>query len=151
MANARELFKQRCENAVKQEVMDIPELGIKVLVRGFTLLGRSELSLLINNKTDQKPDPAKDQNEKEKEQTVSEAMQNARVQAAALIACCFDPETEKPIFDMTDIEWLVKAPPGIVDAINEKVNELSGRISKKPAEDAAKNSEKTQDSAMSSN
>jgi len=120
----REIVREK--SLVQERLVEIPEWGVKLLVRGATLLSRAECRAVF-------PDDPAD----------TRPLHTAKFAASMIIAHCFDPETKKPVFQAADLDWLAKdASPGAIDRILGVINELSG-YTNNPVEDAEKNSKET--------
>jgi len=100
----RDIIKSALD--VKKEIVKCPEWGVEIEVR--TMTGRQRAILLRSSVDD------KDQFMQEKFQT------------GIVIACCFDPETEEKIFQITDEEWLLEKSAGPVERLARKAMDLSG-------------------------
>lgn len=67
-----------------------------------------------------------------------------------LVRCCYDPETNEPVFRPEDAEWLILDDAEAVEPLVDAAMRLNG-LTGQAVEEAAKNSESTPTSDSSSN
>lgn len=97
--------------AFARETVEVPEWDVTVEVRSMSM--RSRAAML-------------------KQAIDGEGDVNTEVlYAATIVACCYDPETDKPVFtEKSDIDWLANQPAGVIERLASLCNELSGLRSK---------------------
>ena len=115
-------IKDRIKSAgdVQKEIVDLPEWDdVAIEVRTMTARQRAKM---FSSCVDKKGD-----------------IINDKFQAAVLIACCYDPETEAPIFVAADESWLMDKSAGPIEKLANVAMRLSG-LSKDITNDIEKNS-----------
>ena len=86
---------------LKESIEDVPEWGVKILLRGMT--GRQRV-LYVESAGDRREFMYSD----------------------ILIATAYDPETGKPVFDPADREALAEKSGGVLERLALKAMKLSG-------------------------
>ena len=100
------------------EMLDVPEWDCIIEVRGMTGTQRSSIMDAAIGK----------------DGTVIQS----KLYPMLLIACCFDPDTGKPIFDDDDMEALLSKSAQVIERVASKASELSG-IGAEAIKEAEKN------------
>lgn len=103
---------------IQEEVVEIPEWGVKVLVRGLTGEARAEL---LSRATD-----------------LQGKINYKKLYASLLILSTYDPETKEPVFEDSDRDELMKKSASAIDKIVQVAMRLSG-IGKIEEENLEKN------------
>jgi hypothetical protein len=122
MSLSREAFLKPVK--VPTEVVNLPELGGTVTVRGMTARGRSEFEKQFQTASGK---PSK--------------MRQAEIRERLVVACCIDGDGN-PLFTDADVEQIGKQSASIVERIVDVAQRLCG-MSSADIEDIAKNSEPT--------
>ncbi len=89
---------------LKESIEDVPEWGVKVLLRGMT--GKQRIRLV--------------------ESVSSTGPDREFMYSDILIATALDPETDKPVFDPADREALAGKAGGVLERLALQVMKLSG-------------------------
>ena len=121
----RESFLKPIERPT--ETVNVPELGLSVVVRGMSARERSEYDAQFRTNSG-KPNKRKQ-------------LQGRQLM---MIACCLD-EDGKPLFQDSDASQLGELPASVVEPIVDACLRVCGMTSD-DVDDAAKNSEETDDS-----
>jgi hypothetical protein len=93
---------------IKEELVDVPEWGCKVLLRGLS--GEQRATVLSGVM----PNPQ------------VQRMDYKKLYGETLVFGLCDPETKQPIFQPTDIPIIMSKSGGIVERLATMVMELSG-------------------------
>ncbi len=93
-------------NDIQEEIVEVPEWGVKVLVRGLTGEARAKI---LSGATD-----------------LSGKIDYKKMYASLLIYSVFDPDTKEPVFEETDRDALLKKSATAIDRIVNVAMKLSG-------------------------
>jgi len=93
-------------NDIQEEIVEVPEWGVKVLVRGLTGEARAKL---LSKATD-----------------VSRKIDYAQLYASLVILSTFDPDTKEQVFEETDRDELMKKSATAIERITTVAMRLSG-------------------------
>lgn len=88
-------------------VVEVPEWGVTILMRGMTARQRTEVMQSARPAGQAEPDML-------------------RVYPRLLIHCCYDPDTMEPVFTAEDASWLMDRSSKPVEALAEVALQLSG-------------------------
>ena len=89
-----------------REVVDVPEWGVKIEVQSMTALQRATMQSEWNVEEDQAAN---------------------KLYSLVLLYCCFDPDTDEPVFEESDLEWLLEEKSAqVVDKVAQKCLKVSG-------------------------
>lgn len=103
---------------IKEQVVEIPEWGVKVLVRG---LDGAQRAKVMQNATDARGN-----------------INFTKIYPDIIIASCYDPETKEKIFEDTDRDLIMKKSSVAIDRIVNVAMAISG-LSKQAEEEIEKN------------
>lgn len=115
-------------NDIAIETLDVPEWGVTLELRAFSLSSRSAYL------------DAMGLGQHEDEASLKGAI--GRMYPAMLIAACFDPETGAPVFTEDDRPMLLAKSGAVVDRIGDLILRMNGML-EGAVEDAKKDSSTT--------
>ena len=93
-------------NDIQEEIVEVPEWGVKVLVRGLTGEARAKI---LSKATD-----------------VSGKIDYAKLYASLVILSTFDPDTKEQVFEETDRDEIMKKSATAIERIATVAMRLSG-------------------------
>lgn len=114
--------KIRAAQDLARELVEVPEWDVSIEVRSMSARQRAQFAAQI-----------------ESAQRADGVVQRIEsLWQVVLLTCCFDPESGDPIFEDSDIDWLVEEKSGIViDRLANTCLEVSG-LREKAIDDAGK-------------
>ena len=103
---------------IQEQIVDVPEWGVKILVRG---LDGEQRARVMQNGTDSRGN-----------------VNFTKIYPDILIATCYDPETKERVFEETDRDLIMKKSSAAIDKVVNVAMSISG-LSKQAEEVIEKN------------